>query len=161
MNDHIIIFFFRFLNFAILIAIGHYLWKQYGQLMLYEHKEHKEDYLKALDHTYTAVKKEYHLLKEDMHGQERDRTYLKEQLFAWRDAVFEKNKYIELMKKKRIDQLATRLKEQIARSKEYELYHSVKKDALDDVKKKLTQQFSSESAQHAFVKVSIKKMGNI
>ncbi len=160
-NPQIILIFFRLLNFAVLIGIFWYLWYRFGKPYLQAEYDVQIGHLDTLSRTHTVLRKEHSYIKKLIRAEDEDRAVLKERLFVWREAVGKEHEAMEVALDERRKKLDSSLKEQIARVSEYRMYTTVRGEALQELKQKLTKQFATEQSQERFISSLLKRMDTV
>lgn len=156
--DQAVIIFFRLLNFAVLIGIMVYLWRKYGRLYVVAEYEKWQNYLTSLTQTYTLLHQEDRSIKRGYKNDEQERSELRERLFAWRDAVQKEESSLADEKEKRVHELGERMKEQAIRVQECRLYRQIQKEAVSEVRDRLSKEYSSSAAQEQVIGSIMKRL---
>ena len=157
-GNQTILIFFRLLNFAVLIAIMAYLWKRYGRSYVVDAYEQEHAHLEGLTRTHTVLRKEERLLKKGYGADDQERALLKERLFAWREAIQKEQDAQVHEKEQRIVLIEKRVHDQLKRVDEYRIYRGLKREAIDEVRGRLSKQYNSEQAQNQVMEEILKRL---
>ncbi len=156
--DQSILIFFRFLNFAVVIGIMGYLWKRFGRSYVVTAYEKEQGYFESLTRTHTVLRQEERLIKNGIKTDNTERSTLKERLFAWREGVQKEQDILEVEKENRTRILAERLRDQVRRVSEYQLYRQIQKEAIDEIRTRLHKQYASTQMQEQVIESIMKRL---
>ncbi|EKD48639.1 MAG: hypothetical protein ACD_64C00213G0004 [uncultured bacterium] len=156
--DQMILIFFRLFNFAVVLGIFVHVWRRYGRTYIMAEYEKWHEYLIGLQQAYVRLHEEDTAVRNEYADDEQERSALKERLFAWRDAVQKQEQSLADEKEARENALNKRIKAQVHRVQEYRLYHQIQKEAIQQVRDRLREEYSSKAAQKQIVESILKRL---
>lgn len=157
-SKQIILIVFKLLNFAVLIGLFWWLWRRYGRSYMLEELNEQIQRQDGLQRTHTVLQQEKKLIAHSYHTEQQEREQLKERLSSWRDALERTRSEREQWRRERQEQLKERIAKQLHTVEQYQLYHQLYAQAIQDARMKLEKQYETANAQKQFMASMVKRL---
>lgn len=149
--EYALIVFFKLLNFAVLVGIFLYVWHRYVKDRVISEFEKARAYLASLSREVVLLQRETKKLAKKYNQDELERDALKERLHLWQAAIQAEQHELSKRKAEQLRQLEITTQEQLQRVHQYRLYCAVQKEAIEQLRTQLQEQYSAPEDQEKVI----------
>lgn len=146
--NHLVLIFFKLLNFGIIIVLAGYLFKRYGLPTVQQGIREYRAYFEGLAYTHRSLKEEELMVEQQIIKDRTEQDFLKERLMRWRAHVNDQNKKLIIEREKRKKILQNIIAVQQKQIMQHRLFSTMMPQVLMEAYRTLKTEAADESVQY-------------